>query len=145
MIPQPHASGSNREAQSPALPDFTPAFLNVNDVHFPTPTEICSCDVLDDWLVKAEDSLTEARNGVTAIAWPLALAGLVGVLAMVADAVGGATSPWAALTSNPFKLGLIIFLFAATVVAFRLASSSSDERRRLTAIRHAYLRRRREL
>jgi hypothetical protein len=141
----PDIAPSDHPETSPALPVFTSAYLKINDDQYLAPAEIRSVDVLDDWIVKAEDAVTEARNGVTAIAWPFALAGMVGFLAMLADVADKAPNIWTSFAVSPYKSGVCFFLLTATIIAIVLSDRTSAERRRLIAIRHAYLRRRREL
>lgn len=95
--------------------------------------------------MRVEDALTEARNGVSAISWLLALAALLGFLALLADVVDGAPDLWMAIVGSPWKSVVCGAFLVATVTAFRLSEETTEKRRKLVAIRSAYLRRGREL
>jgi hypothetical protein len=132
-------------SQSPQLPDLVLSTQKIDDDFYPPAADVQSLTVAEDWIVRIEDALTEARNGVTAISWPLALAGLLGFLALLADVVDSAANPWLAVVGSPWKSVVCGVLLVATVTAFRLAEETTEKRRKLVAIRSAYLRRRREL
>ena len=131
--------------RSPQLPDLVLVPQTIDEDVYPLARELMSVAVAEDWIVKAEDALTEARNGVTAISWPFALAALLGFLAMLADVADSAPNVWLAIAASPWKSLVCGLLFVATIAAFKLSDETSDRRQKLVAIRSAYLRRRREL
>ncbi|WP_377108256.1 hypothetical protein [Propionicimonas sp. T2.31MG-18] len=131
--------------QSPQLPALVATAQEIDGVTYPAAADVDSAAVVEDWLLHVEDALIEARNGVTAISWPLALAGLVGFLALLADVADGAPSILQAVVASPWKSLVCAALLVATIVAFRLSDETTEKRRKLVAIRSAYFRRRREL
>lgn len=132
-------------SQSPRLSDLVSSTQKIDDDFYPAAVDLQSVTVAEDWIVRTEDALTEARNGVTAISWPLALAGLLGFLALLADVVDSAPNLWLAVVVSPWKSVVCGVLLVATITAFRLSDKTTEKRRKLVAIRSAYLRRRREL
>jgi len=136
---------SDLAAASPNLPTFTSAYLKVDDVQYQFPADIRSATVLEDWIIQVEDALTEARNGVTAIAWPFVLAGLVGSLVILADVAESAHNFWTGFADSPYRTVVGLVLLCASIGAFVLTDQTTKNRKRLVTIRHAYLRRRREL
>lgn len=145
MRKSPEIVPSDLASQSPQLPDLVLSSQKIDDEFYPAAADVTSLTVAEDWIVRVEDALTEARNGVTAISWPLALAALLGFLALLADVVDGAPDLWMAIVGSPWKSVVCGALLVATVTAFRLSEETTEKRRKLVAIRSAYLRRRREL
>ena len=133
------------EDGSPQLPALVLTPHHVDDVEYPAAGEVDSLGALDDWIALIDDALTEARNGVNAITWPLTVASLVGVLTLAADVFEGAADFLAAVTAHPGKSAVGLFLAAVAVAAFCLSNQVTEKRRKLSAIRRAYIRRRREL
>ena len=115
----------------------------IDDVVYPAAGEVDSLGALDDWIALVDDALTEARNGVNAITWPLTVASLVGILALAADVFEGASDFLAAVNAHPGKCVVGVFLAAVAVAAFCLSNEVTEKRRKLSAIRRAFIRRRR--
>jgi len=145
MPKPPDAIPLDPARQSPQLPALVSTSQKIDGVMYPAAADMESATVVEDWLLQIEDALTEARSGVTAISWPLALAGLVGFLALLADVADGAPSLLLAVAASPWKTVVCAALLLATIVAFRLSDETTEKRRKLVAIRSAYYRRRREL
>lgn len=138
--------------RSPALNIDETKPVMVADTWYPGAMSITEVGVVEDWLEHAEQALVEARNGVTAISWPLAFGSLLALLTLMCDAVDDGldrlwtATGWASLiTQHPSRWMICMLLVALTVAAFKVAGSGADERRRLVQVRASYLRRRREL
>lgn len=139
------------ESPPPAVAEDRP--VDVWDQSFPGALQIGDPDVLDDWLEAVDQALVEARNGVTAISWPLALGGILALLAVLSDIIDsagiaslGRLSGWVdLLRASPARLLICGILGVFALAAFRLAGQGTESRRRLVALRATYLRRRRQL
>lgn len=140
MPKPPHTIPLDPASQSPQLPALVSTCQKIDGVTYPAAADVESATVVEDWLLQIEDALTEARNGVTAISWPLALAGLVGFLALLADVADGVPSILQAVEASPWKSLVCAALLFATIAAFRLSEETTEKRRKLVAIRSAYFR-----
>lgn len=149
----PATCNDANQIESPRLRVAEDQPIVVWEDSYPGAKQITDPEVLDDWLEDVDQTLVEARNGVTSISWPFALGGLLALLAVLSDVIDefGVASlvdlaGWLdLLRASPARLMICVILVLFTIAAFRLAYEGAQARRTLVGIRASYLRRRREL